>query len=174
MRRVIAPLLIVGAAVGGTQVERVIRAQIRLHAEGDAHEPARAFRRVRRGAAGDLRLDRAVAELEVVQGRKRLRRVLPHRLWGRDDLQPGLSLKRVWRQNDAMGGDAAGGVQEEVPGLLGQRRSGRCETQAESEPKCAGRQHERLDEQPGFGVSGPRFPAVSALIRYTRRTQCTV
>ena len=60
----VPPLLIVGAAVGRTQVELLGCPHVVLHPEGDADEAARGLRRSRRRSAGDLGLDDAVAKLE--------------------------------------------------------------------------------------------------------------
>ena len=55
-------MLIFGAAVGGTQVKRVIGLQILLHAESDADEPTRFPTCSRRHSACNLRLDHSIRE----------------------------------------------------------------------------------------------------------------
>ena len=85
----IPPLLIVGAAVRGPQVERVVRLHVALQSERDADEAAGAFTRVRRQRAGNLGLDHTVAELDALDDRERLERGL---FLGRHGLQPAQRL----------------------------------------------------------------------------------
>lgn len=61
---VIASLLVVGAAIGGTQVQRVVR--VAVQSEGDAREATSTRGCSRRRGAGDLHLDDAIREFEAV------------------------------------------------------------------------------------------------------------
>jgi hypothetical protein len=60
----IAARLILSAPIGGTQVEGVVRPQIVLHPEREAHKAARALPGTRRRLSGDFSLDGPVRECE--------------------------------------------------------------------------------------------------------------
>ena len=60
----VATHLIVGAAIGRAQVERIVIAQVLLDPERDPDEAAGVLEDVGPGRAGDLCLDHPVAELE--------------------------------------------------------------------------------------------------------------
>jgi len=62
----IPALLIVGAAVRGAQVKRVVGRQILLDSESDADEPTRFPTRSRRQSAGNLRLDHSIREVKAL------------------------------------------------------------------------------------------------------------
>src|SRR5687767_13047809 len=82
---VVAPLLIVGAAVSRTKVERIVRLVVRLQPKRNADEPAGTRRRVRCRSTSELDFDHSVRELEVADPRELLEltllalRLLRHR-----------------------------------------------------------------------------------------------
>ena len=68
----IAPLLILGTPIGGTDIERVVGPHIGLQPECDPHEPACSGSSSRRGCAGDLRLDHTTRKVDSLDHRERL------------------------------------------------------------------------------------------------------
>jgi hypothetical protein len=62
----IPTLLIVGAAVRGAKVKRVVGLQILLDSESDADEPTRFPTGSRRQRAGNLRLDHSIREVKAL------------------------------------------------------------------------------------------------------------
>ena len=87
LRRMIAPDLVVGAAVGRPEVERVVGAHVALQPEGKADRPARAPRRApAHRRAGNLGFNHAVVELDALDHPRAFSTVAPVADW---DLEPG-------------------------------------------------------------------------------------
>src|SRR5258708_1752466 len=121
----IPPLLILGAAVGGTQVKPVVGLHIVLQPEGDAHKAPRALGGAWRRRAGQFYLDAAVGELEALDGGElfEIWFVRPHALGpahgliGHRDPQPLLALQRGWLSGHVVQAQTGRGLERIVLGL---------------------------------------------------------
>ena len=95
MRGVIAPLLIVRAAVGRTEIKRIVGRVVRLEPEGDADEATGTRVRVRRRRTCELYFDHSVREFEVFDGCELFDGPLRLLLWRQPaQLVPGLLRQR--------------------------------------------------------------------------------
>src|SRR2546426_11196269 len=147
----IPSLLILGATVRGAQVKRVVRPHVLLQPEGDADEAARALTSSGRGSAGNLRLDHAVRELELLDrcervepellaffGRHALQ--LAQGLFGDRDPQTLLALKRGWFRRQIVQPETAYGL-ERIVLDLGRRGAGQQECRRGGDSKDCGSSH---------------------------------
>src|SRR6185436_365735 len=119
-------LLVVRAPVRRAQVERVVRLQVLLQAEGDADESARASGRARGQRSRDLRLDRAAREIRPLEHHElldvSLRALLGRHLLekgrtlvGEGDSKPLLARQRCRLHGHVVETEAVGGLERVLP-----------------------------------------------------------
>ena len=111
----ISPLLILGPAIGGTQVERVEGPHVVLHAKRNADEAARPLAGARGRRAGQFSLDDAVIELEALDGGGLLdvtgRAQAPPGFFGHRQPQPFLAVQRGRLGGQIVQAKASGGFE---------------------------------------------------------------